>query len=628
MIKFYGLSVILFLLTSSTPVMQLTLAQSYSGYAVYTSSDSGNIIVSGNSTYSLENGFFDLGSKQIIVKDNGTLIIENATVKSGLKGRTYLIVAHDNAHIIIVNTAFSGSASMLFADNGVVAKIINSASLEDLKAKEGSFQRYYNVIGIGWGGPSVTVVDSTFGSIDTWGRGAKVRVISSSFASGFITGNSSITLINTSIRSYEVAFGSTWTLLGPINLTLSISNGPIRYWNVYRNTTISSKPFNLTIINSSIWNWRISVGSAVVRKSFLKLYNSSISYLELSNTVAVIENSNITHSLDTDVLSDMGCDVSIFNSRIGMANVLQLSSLLIDNSSTRLNLIIYKGNKVVFRNLTLHSGYIGHISLGEHVGGIKFNVTINNSTINGLDITTAGNVTLYLENSHIGVAVDGWDSSTVVVPSNAALKSINLHDNASTVRQVLLKAILPNGTGVKDINIKVYRGLEPLRSVVTDDKGFATLNLTFTRLNESAYRSPYEAVVQNTGSNNSRLYGVRRFNMTEEQPILVEVKIRYFVTVSSKYGTAVILQSGNSSGWFYEGSEVTLSVNPKAFKVPHLLELKFRYFINKVTGNIIKDEVEVNGPINAIAYWTIEYDYSGARKPMSTTPAIIKVSIS
>ena len=238
--------------------LQLTLAQSYNRKTELTllsSGGSGDIIIGGNVTYTLTNGYFDLGNRHIVIKDNGTLIIKNATVKSSLRGREELISAYDNAHIIIINTTFTDFANMRFHDSGVMVKIINSKSLRDFQAKKAGWRYYYNSIGIGWGGPSVTIVNSTYGWVAVWGKGAKVHIINSSFAGGYITGNSSIFLISSIFRYYELTFGSTWILLGPINLTLSLSNGLIKYWNIYKNSMISAKPFNLTIINSAILNW-------------------------------------------------------------------------------------------------------------------------------------------------------------------------------------------------------------------------------------------------------------------------------------------------------------------------------------------------------------------------------------
>ena len=178
---------------------------------------------------------------------------------------------------------------------------------------------------------------------------------------------------------------------------------------------------------------------------------------------------------------------------------------------------------------------------------------------------------------------------------------------------MLFKAISFNETGVKGINISIYLNNKLLRKIVTNNKGFSILNLTFTPLNQSIYNSIFKAIVLNIISNSFRLYGIRKFYTTEKQPITIKVKKQYFILLLSEHGTAIILQTKNSSGWFNQGSGIMFSATPIVM-IDAYSRYSFIGWSGDINSNSSKVEIVVNKPIQASAEYVRQYFVSVSSK--------------
>jgi len=160
-------------------------------------SEANAIIVDGNKTLILENSTFNLDLRYIIVKDNGTLIIRNAEIRSNLVDRVPLISVYDNGNVLISNSKLKQRVYIrLFGDN-VTAEIRDSVV-------EGS-------IGFGWGGGKLNVINTEFFYLCVWGSGATIVVENSTslYPGSYITGNSSLLIKNSLFKSFSMQFGST-----------------------------------------------------------------------------------------------------------------------------------------------------------------------------------------------------------------------------------------------------------------------------------------------------------------------------------------------------------------------------------------------------------------------------------
>jgi hypothetical protein len=349
-------------------------------------------------------------------------------------------------------------------------------------------------------------------------------------------------------------------------------------------------------------HWAISVGSATDRKSFLKLYNSNITSLYLSNTIALIENSTIDH-LDTHYLSEIESKIEILNSKIkAIKDVITLkTSLFIKNSTVGLIFTIFKPRGVI-RLKGIHPGYFSYLNLGEHVEGAKLNAIFNNVNITGLTINVE-EATLVLDNTHINISFNS-NSSIIVLPNaSLSIEDFALWDsNAKIIRQTMFKVVSSNETGVKEVNISINLNNTLLRKkIVTNNEGLAFVNLTFTRLNFSSYNSIFEAVALKITSDNSRLYGIRKFNMMMRQPIVVEVKRQYYVKVVSDKDKV------KGEGWYDEGTLAMVGVLSSTVLENTGERLVFSGWSGDINSANTTVTFIVNGPKIIYANWKKQY---------------------
>jgi len=412
-------------------------------------------------------------------------------------------------------------------------------------------------------------------------------------------------------------------------MKLSLRNGFVPYWNVYKNTTIDKKPFNVTVINSYVANWEIGVGSAVKEKSSLMLFDSNITVLNLDNVDAIIERSYI-NSLRIGYLSyPPNSNVSILESTITELNLPSDNSsyTLIQNSTIGISLFFRGVNHIVLSDL--QPGYLDYFSLKDHVKGADFNVIIKDSHVNGWAFRAGWNVSIVLNNSYIRRG-QIFDEAVVTILSNSTLEDIKLSDNAIVIRQCLFNVKFLNESVVKGAEISVYRDNVLLLKTTSDESGEATVNLIFNAGNWTLYRSTYKSVICLEISNISRGCAITYFNMVERQPILaklqlIETIIHEIIVDGQKLG--VVIESNSTvSNFNYSKEETKITFTVKGSpstigfcNVTIPLNLMRGPYTVKVDGAIILEKYEApNNGTHSFLYFT--YTHTTSQRQVEITP--------
>ena len=88
-----------------------------------------------------------------------------------------------------------------------------------------------------------------------------------------------------------------------------------------------------------------------------------------------------------------------------------------------------------------------------------------------------------------------------------------------------------------------------------------------------------------------------------EGEVVLEARygVQHLVVVESEYGSA------KGSGWYDEGSTVTISVEPTSVDLDVLRRAVFVGWRGTVTSSSPSVSVTVNAPVHAVAEWKIQY---------------------
>jgi uncharacterized repeat protein (TIGR02543 family) len=511
----------------STTEKILSGAGTYS--ARTTSNNQDDIIVDDNKTFIIENTTFQVDNRSIIVKDKGTLIIKNAIVKSKLGPREDIIKAYDNAIVFILNSKLYQWANIHLAGDNVSVKIENSMI-------EGA-------IGFGWGGGKLRIINTTFSHLPVWASGADILIENSTTFGGgsYITGNSSLLIRNSRFKGFALQFGSTLACPGPIDVKLSIKNGFMSYWNLYKNSTINKIPFNVTIIDSYIESWEIGIGSAVEESSTLNLFDSEISRLELWKTKALISNSKISYLLS----AEYDTSTSVRASMIKKLSIGRSSNLTLEDSSVdELSITLVKDTILS----DLQPGKFSYRIPSE----ANPQIVLINSSISAWSLKVFGASSIILKNSYIRSG-EIYDNAKILVLYNSTLLDFQISDNATIILQRLLIVTSMNGQALQGAKISLNGVTIP--QITTDVDGKATLYVSF-KVNNQSYRKNINIEVVKEVSNVSRYHSLGSYNLTNGGPIYIKAQLEHLLKILLIKENAII---SSTSEWHTHNSVVRLS---------------------------------------------------------------------
>ncbi len=183
-------------------------------------------------------------------------------------------------------------------------------------------------------------------------------------------------------------------------VNLTITTGRISYKNIYVEHGDPFSPTNITVIDSIVNSWNVTLTGGVNTE-----IRDSTCSISASSSIVSIYNSTIP-SLRVDHRGDPGGNLTLLNSTVG-----------------RLNLVYSEG----VTDLVLNEGYLEHLSIYNSVQ--RSNVTIIGTCVNSWSILAMGKPAINIYNSTLTYLMAYMDSSIHIQNSN--ISSAYLIDHSS-----------------------------------------------------------------------------------------------------------------------------------------------------------------------------------------------------
>lgn len=371
---------------------------------------SSSLEIGGNETYTLANGVFIL-NETFVLKENATLIIENAEVKFNETSST-IIEANDNSTVIINNSTAYRISGGACAYSYTYFYDLTSSSIE-----KSFLWRVYRYL---YDNSTSIVNYSTF-TYDTYCYGYSKLLVEDSRVNYIRAYSySSISVFNSTVNClYVYDFASAFVRDSRIpyridiefdqdsNLSVFLPRGYVSQWNLYADNFVTKSYVNLTLEETRVYYWRVYIRDT----SVVSVHNSKI------DTIYVYGNSRLSlyDSVVNSIYAYGDSTISLCDSMVNTVGAYDYSNTSIVTSMVSSTIYLdfeYDSNLT----LSLPTGHVTYWNLFTNNSVVKAygNMTLQDSFVNAWGFNVYRSTISLVDSKKVDY-ISGYDNSTILV---------------------------------------------------------------------------------------------------------------------------------------------------------------------------------------------------------------------